>query len=204
MSHERGSAAACVNEEASLWQRVARDVTRLPRAAVALEEMRQRRRRRPPPPPPKKTKKPRRGEGARVSARRHPAPPTLPDLDPVTPAGPRPAHGAAAEAGAAPRRGAARPPRQNAGPGARRAPGASSKRVPHGAPPLRARYHRQGLGGERQGRRSAPDGAALAQRARRCAATSSPSPTRPRAAAAPARSTCCSRAGSRIHPDRGA
>ena len=42
------------DEEASLWQRVARDVTRLPRAAVALEETAIPEEA--PPPPPKKTK----------------------------------------------------------------------------------------------------------------------------------------------------
>ena len=72
------------DEEAALWQRIARDVTPLPRGAVALEEAAEPEEEAPPPPPPKKVK-------ARVRAAPKAAPPpprpSLPDLDPVTPAG---------------------------------------------------------------------------------------------------------------------
>ena len=72
------------DEEAALWQRIARDVTPLPRGVVALEEAAEPEEEAPPPPPPKKVK-------ARVRAAPKAAPPSprppLPDHDPVTPAG---------------------------------------------------------------------------------------------------------------------
>ena len=72
------------DEEASLWQRVARDVTRLPRAAVAREEAAI-----PgeeaPPPLPKKSKP--RARATPKASQVPPRPPVLPDLDPVTPPG---------------------------------------------------------------------------------------------------------------------
>ena len=73
------------DEEAALWQRIARDVTPLPRGAVALEETAAPEEEAPPPPPPKKIK-----ARARAAPRASPAPPrppALPDLDPVTPPG---------------------------------------------------------------------------------------------------------------------
>ena len=70
------------NEEAALWQRIARDVTPLPRGAAALEEEPAPEEEAPPLPSPKKIKKPRRTAPAAA-----PAPPALPDLDPVMPAG---------------------------------------------------------------------------------------------------------------------
>ena len=73
------------NEEAALWQRIARDVTPLPRGAVALDEAETPEEEPPPPPAPKKIKKPRR---AAPAAKPTPLrPPTLPELDPVAPAG---------------------------------------------------------------------------------------------------------------------
>ena len=72
------------DEEAALWQRIARDVTPLPRVVEApdeadtLEEA-------PPPPAPKKIEKPRRAAPAATPA--PPRPPALPALDPVVPAG---------------------------------------------------------------------------------------------------------------------
>ena len=71
------------DEEAALWQRIARDVTPLPRGAVAFEDAPAPEEEAPPPPPPKKVK-------ARVRAAPKaapPRPPSLPDLDPVAPAG---------------------------------------------------------------------------------------------------------------------
>ena len=73
------------NEEAALWQRIARDVTPFPRGAAALEEEPAPEEDAPPPPAPKKIKKPRRA--APVAAPAPPRPPALPDLDPVVPAG---------------------------------------------------------------------------------------------------------------------
>ncbi len=72
------------DEEAALWQRIARDVTPLPRGAVALEEAAEPEEEAPPPPPPKKVK-----ARVRAAPKAAPAPPhpPLPDLDPVTPAG---------------------------------------------------------------------------------------------------------------------
>ena len=72
------------DEEAALWQRIARDVTPLPRGAVALEEAAEPEEEAPPPPPPKKVK-----ARVRAAPKAAPAPPCppLPDLDPVTPAG---------------------------------------------------------------------------------------------------------------------
>ena len=72
------------DEEAALWQRIARDVTPLPRGAVALEEAAEPEEEAPPPPPPKKVK-----ARVRAAPKAAPAPPRppLPDLDPVTPAG---------------------------------------------------------------------------------------------------------------------
>ncbi|MDD9993157.1 MAG: Smr/MutS family protein [Rhodospirillales bacterium] len=72
------------NEEAALWQRIARDVTPLPRAIVEPEEA-EAPEEEASPPPPKRVK-------ARVknapAARPAPAPqPALPALDPVIPAG---------------------------------------------------------------------------------------------------------------------
>ena len=71
------------DEEASLWQRVARDVTPLPRGAVALEDAEMAEEEAPP--PIKKIK-----ARARKVPKAAPAPPrplALPDLDPVAPAG---------------------------------------------------------------------------------------------------------------------
>ena len=73
------------NEEAALWQRIARDVTPLPRGAAALEEEIAPEEDAPPPPAPKKIGKPRRPAPVAVPA--PPRPPALPDLDPVVPAG---------------------------------------------------------------------------------------------------------------------
>ena len=73
------------DEEAALWQRIARDVTPLPRGAVALEETAVPEEEAPPPPAPKKIKKPRRAAPAASPA--PPRPPALPELDPVVPAG---------------------------------------------------------------------------------------------------------------------
>ena len=73
------------DEEAALWQRIARDVTPLPRGAVVLEEEATPDEAPPPPPAPKTIKKPRRA--APVAAPAPPLPPALPDLDPVVPAG---------------------------------------------------------------------------------------------------------------------
>ena len=73
------------DEEAALWQRVARDVTPLPRGAAALEETAAPEDEAPPPPPPKKIK-----ARARVAPKASPAPPrppALPDLDPAVLAG---------------------------------------------------------------------------------------------------------------------
>ena len=74
------------DEEAALWQRIARDVTPLPRGAVVLEEEAAPEEEAPPPPPaPKTIKKPRRAAPAAAPA--PPPPPALPELDPVMPAG---------------------------------------------------------------------------------------------------------------------
>ena len=74
------------DEEAALWQRIARDVTPLPRGVVALEEAEMPEEEVPPPPPaPKKSKKPRHAAPAASPA--PPRPPVLPELDPVVPAG---------------------------------------------------------------------------------------------------------------------
>ena len=72
------------DEEAALWQRIARDVTPLPRGVVALEEAAEPEQEAPPPPPPKKVK-----ASVRAAPKAAPPPPrpSLPDLDPVTPAG---------------------------------------------------------------------------------------------------------------------
>ena len=72
------------DEEAALWQRIARDVTPLPRGAVALEEEVPEEEA-PPPLPPKKIKT--RTGAALKAAPAPPRPSTLPDLDPVMPAG---------------------------------------------------------------------------------------------------------------------
>ena len=72
-------------EEAALWQRIARDVTPLPRGAAALEDAGVPEEEAPPPPPPKKIKA--RVRAAPKAAAGPPRPPALPDLDPVTPAG---------------------------------------------------------------------------------------------------------------------
>ena len=72
------------DEEAALWQRIARDVTPLPRGIVALDEA-ETREEAPPPPAPKKIKKPHRAAPAAAPA--PPRPPALPELDPVVPAG---------------------------------------------------------------------------------------------------------------------
>ena len=72
------------DEEASLWQRVARDVTPLPRGAVALEDA-EMAEEEAPPPPAKKIKA--RARAVPKAAPAPPRPPALPDLDPVTPAG---------------------------------------------------------------------------------------------------------------------
>ena len=73
------------DEEAALWQRISRDVTPLPRAIVAPEEAEVPGEEAPPPPAPKKIKKPRRA--APAASPKPPPPPTLPELDPVVPAG---------------------------------------------------------------------------------------------------------------------
>lgn len=73
------------DEEAALWQRIARDVTPLPGGAVAWEEAETPEEEAPPPPPQKKLKKPRRAAPAAAPA--PPRPPALPELDPVVPAG---------------------------------------------------------------------------------------------------------------------
>ena len=72
------------DEEAALWQRIARDVTPLPRGAVALEEA-EAPEEKAPPPPAKKIKA--RTGIAPKPAPPPPRPPALPDLDPITPAG---------------------------------------------------------------------------------------------------------------------
>ncbi len=73
------------DEEAALWQRIARDVTPLPRGVVALEEEAVPEEEAPPPPAPKTIEKPRRAAPAASPA--PPPPPVLPDLDPAMPAG---------------------------------------------------------------------------------------------------------------------
>ena len=73
------------DEEAALWQRIARDVTPLPRGAVALDDADVPEEEAPPPPPPKKVKA--RIRAAPKAAPVPPRPPALPDLDPVTPSG---------------------------------------------------------------------------------------------------------------------
>ena len=73
------------DEEAALWQRIARDVTPLPRGAVGLDDADVPEEDAPPPPPPKKVKA--RIRAAPKAAPAPPRPPQLPDLDPVTPAG---------------------------------------------------------------------------------------------------------------------
>ena len=73
------------DEEAALWQRIARHVTPLPRGVVALDEVETLEEEAPPPPAPKKIKKPRRA--APAASPEPPRPPTLPELDPVVPAG---------------------------------------------------------------------------------------------------------------------
>ena len=73
------------DEEAALWQRIARDVTPLPRGAVAFEDAQVPEEEAPPPPPPKKVKA--RVRAAPKAAPAPPRPPSLPDLDPVTPSG---------------------------------------------------------------------------------------------------------------------
>ena len=72
------------DDEAALWQRIARDVTPLPRGIVALDEA-ETLEEAPPPPAPKKIKQPRRAVPAATPA--PPRPPALPELDPVVPAG---------------------------------------------------------------------------------------------------------------------
>ena len=72
------------DEEAALWQRIARHVTPLPRGVVALDEAETLEEEAPPPPAPKKIKKPRRAANAATPP---PRPPALPELDPVAPAG---------------------------------------------------------------------------------------------------------------------
>ena len=73
------------DEEAALWQRIARDVTPLPRGVVALEVEPAPEEEAPPPPAPKTIKKPRRAPPAAAPAPS--PPPALPELDPVVPAG---------------------------------------------------------------------------------------------------------------------
>ena len=73
------------DEEAALWQRIARDVTPLPRVVAALEEAEAPEEDIPPPPPPKKVKA--RVKRAPAASPEPPRPPTLPELDPVVPAG---------------------------------------------------------------------------------------------------------------------
>ena len=73
------------DEEAALWQRIARDVTPLPRGAAALEEAEVLEEETSPPPPPKKIKA--RTGAAPKAAPAPPRPPALPDLNPATPAG---------------------------------------------------------------------------------------------------------------------
>ena len=73
------------DEEAALWQRIARDVTPLPRGAVAFEDAQAPEEEAPPPPPPKKVKA--RVRAAPKATPAPPRPPSLPDLDPVAPAG---------------------------------------------------------------------------------------------------------------------
>ena len=73
------------DEEAALWQRIARDVTPLPRGAVAFEDAQVPEEETPPPPPPKKVRA--RVRAAPKTAPVPPLPPSLPDLDPATPAG---------------------------------------------------------------------------------------------------------------------
>lgn len=77
------------DEEAALWQRVARDVTPLPQPASRLEDGGAQ----DDPPPPAQATKAAKPAKARARAARKPAPapdrrpPPLPDLDPVAPAG---------------------------------------------------------------------------------------------------------------------
>ena len=73
------------DEEAALWQRIARHVTPLPRGVVALDEVETLEEEIPPPPPPKKVKA--RAKRAPAASPEPPRPPTLPELDPVVPAG---------------------------------------------------------------------------------------------------------------------
>ena len=71
------------DEESALWQRIARDVTPLPRGAAALEETTVEEEA--PPRRPKKSKP--RAAKTPAASPAPPPPPALPDLDPVTPAG---------------------------------------------------------------------------------------------------------------------
>ena len=73
------------DEEAALWQRISRDVTPLPRVVVAPEEAEALEEEAPPPAPLKKVKP--RVKRAPAATPPPPPPPTLPELDPVTPAG---------------------------------------------------------------------------------------------------------------------
>ena len=73
------------DEEAALWQRISRDVTPLPRAIVAPEEAEAPEEEAPPPSPPKKVKA--RVKRVPAATPPPPPPPTLPELDPVLPAG---------------------------------------------------------------------------------------------------------------------
>ena len=73
------------DEEVALWQRIARHVTPLPRGVVALDEVETLEEEAPPPPPPKKVKA--RAKRAPAASPEPPRPPTLPELDPVVPAG---------------------------------------------------------------------------------------------------------------------
>ncbi|MCY4479814.1 MAG: Smr/MutS family protein [Rhodospirillales bacterium] len=73
------------DEEAALWQRISRDVTPLPRVVAAPEEAEALEEEIPPPPPPKKVKA--RAKRAPAASPEPPRPPTLPELDPVVPAG---------------------------------------------------------------------------------------------------------------------
>ncbi|MDE0202848.1 MAG: Smr/MutS family protein, partial [Rhodospirillaceae bacterium] len=73
------------DEEAALWQRISRDVTPLPRVVAARIEAEVPEEEAPPPPPPKKAKP--RVKRAPAAIQTPPRPPTLPELDPVAPAG---------------------------------------------------------------------------------------------------------------------
>ena len=73
------------DEEAALWQRISRDVTPLPRVVVAPVEAEVPEEEAPPPPPPKKAKP--RVKRAPAAIQTPPRPPTLPELDPIAPAG---------------------------------------------------------------------------------------------------------------------